>query len=388
MSSLKERYVYAMVLSGVGDALGYYNGAFEFCHVGSAIYEKVRQLGGLEQIHVKLPDWTVSDDTVMHLATGEAIVQCGNTSDKEKMFSAIAQAYKGCMKDMLGRAPGAACMKGARLLKPNIKKGYQIPFDPRGGGCGAAMRAMCVGLRYPRPEQLSDLIEVSVECGRMTHHHPTGYLGSFAAALFTAYAIQGQPPISWGRSLLDTLPQVLKYVESTGHCVQENTDGWAYFQNSWENYLKSRGLTDGTSTPVFPNPYDFKERDQFVKSVSFSGWGGSSGHDAPMIAYDAFLGAGSNWSELCNRSMFHGGDSDSTGVIAACWFGATYGAQGVPELNYRNVEYRQRLETVAEKLYALAFTDKAQQNSTPYLHVDPRKEEKTGKTKRDPEKNN
>lgn len=33
--------------------------------------------------------------------------------------------------------------------------------------------------------------------------------------------------------------------------------------------------------------------------------------------------------------MFHGGDSDSTGVIAACWFGATYGVQDVPDLNYK-----------------------------------------------------
>ncbi|CAG5123284.1 unnamed protein product [Candidula unifasciata] len=359
MSSLKQRYVYAMVLSGVGDALGYYGGRFEFNHNGDDIFEEVLKLGGLEQIHVALPDWNVSDDTVMHLATGEALVQCGNTDDKEKIFTTIAQAYKDCLKDMSGRAPGATCIQGAHLLRPHIAKGYRIQFNPRGGGCGAAMRAMCVGLRYPRPEQLDDLIEVSVECGRMTHHHPTGYLGSLAAALFTAYCIQGKPAISWGRSLIDLLPQVLKYVESTGHCVQENRDHWTYFQNSWENYLRSRGLTDGTSTPVFPSPYSFKEHDEFVKSVSFSGWGGSSGHDAPMIAYDAFLQAGSNWNQLCNRSMFHGGDSDSTGVIAACWFGAAYGVQGVPELNYKDVEYRKRLESVGAKLYSLAFPDNA-----------------------------
>lgn len=44
------------------------------------------------------------------------------------------------------------------------------------------------------------------------------------------------------------------------------------------------------------------------KRWSSEGRAGRRGHDAPMIAYDALLGAGSDWAELCKRAMFHGGE--------------------------------------------------------------------------------
>ena len=43
------------------------------------------------------------------------------------------------------------------------------------------------------------------------------------------------------------------------------------------------------SKPTFPEMYGVVERDRFYKSCSFAGTGGASGHDAPMIAYDALL---------------------------------------------------------------------------------------------------
>jgi len=50
--TLKERYEASMVLSGVGDAIGYYNGKWEFCHSGAMIHAELSQLGGLAQITV------------------------------------------------------------------------------------------------------------------------------------------------------------------------------------------------------------------------------------------------------------------------------------------------------------------------------------------------
>lgn len=54
-----------------------------------------------------------------------------------------------------------------------------------------------------------------------------------------------------------------------------------------------------------------------------------------LYSYDALLAAGSSWIELCNHAVFHAGDSDSTGCIAGAWYGALYGFDGVPEVNYK-----------------------------------------------------
>lgn len=76
---------------------------------------------------------------------------------------------------------------------------------------------------------------------------------------------------------------------------------------SLHRYLNLRGISDGVGPVVWPSPYGPAERDEAYQSFSFSGWGGSSGHDAPMIALDALLASGSDWGELISRSAFHGG---------------------------------------------------------------------------------
>jgi ADP-ribosylarginine hydrolase len=310
----------------------------------------LEKLGGLEAIHVNSRDWMISDDTVMHIATAEALLSEWN-GDKEKLYSSLAKSYIKCMHDMAGRAPGLTCGSSVHMLRPLRPKGYCIPFNPRGGGCGAAMRSVPIGLLYWRPEHIESLISISIESGRMTHNHPTGYLGSLATALFVSYAVQKKPLNEWGRGLLDTLELAWQYVEDSGRDVAQNKKAWSYFKEKWMDYLTLRGILDGQDEPTFPKVYGIKERDVFYKSLSFSGTGGASGHDAPIIAYDALLSCKGSWSELCHRGMLHGGDSDSTGIIAAACWGARHGYRCVPEGHYKALEYRDRLQTLAKKLY-------------------------------------
>ena len=52
-ASLEERYRACMVLSGVGDALGYKNGEWEFCHTGKYIHDQLKSLGGIQNINIR-----------------------------------------------------------------------------------------------------------------------------------------------------------------------------------------------------------------------------------------------------------------------------------------------------------------------------------------------
>lgn len=78
-----------------------------------------------------------------------------------------------------------------------------------------------------------------------------------------------------------------------------------------DRYLDIRGISNGVGPPIWPPTYGPAERDEEYKSFSLAGWAGRSGHDAPMIALDALLGAGSDWEELMSRAGFHGGQSQT-----------------------------------------------------------------------------
>ncbi|KAK9980423.1 hypothetical protein ABG768_000033 [Culter alburnus] len=359
-----EKFQAAMVLGGVGDALGYRKGRWEMCTSGTQIQKELAALGGLEALKLDADHWPLSDGVLMHMTTAEGLIT--DYWCLEDLYRELVRLYVEAMVSLQGRAPEPSTVEGCANLKPhNFLLAWHTPFNEKGSGHGAATKAMCVGMRYWQPERLDNLVEVSIETGRMTHNHPIGFLGSLCTALFASYAIQGKPLQSWGRDLLTVIPKAEEYCRKTIRHMAEYQEKWFYFEAKWQFYLEERGIEDGESKAMFPEPYDAEETDKMYKRWSSEGCPGRRGHDAPMIAYDALLAAGSSWEELCKRAMFHGGESSATGLIAGCLFGLLYGISPVPAGLYQDLDKRDKLEDLGGRLYRAAAVEKVQRDGRP-----------------------
>lgn len=69
-----DKFKAALVLAAVGDALGYRNFSRENNALGAKIQQELKEIGGLENLVLSPDKWPVSDNTLMHMATAEAVI--------------------------------------------------------------------------------------------------------------------------------------------------------------------------------------------------------------------------------------------------------------------------------------------------------------------------
>lgn len=346
---MENNYQASLILSAVGDIMGYNNGFWEMEKNGEIIHEQLNRLGGVANLN--LEKWRASDDTIFMIATANALVCAQDCIKTEDLLSLFCNEFFIAKKDLNHRAPGYWTLCALDYLKK--EQVYQVPYSLKAGGCGAAVRSLPIGLRFPHASQYEDLIRVSVESARITHHNAVGYLGAVTVALFASYAIQRVPLEHWGMKMLNSLRDVMTYVESTqSPNMEQHKKNADYFERQWCNYLLERNLFNGYGPAIFAEDYNVMKREKMYKTISYSGRGGSSGHDAPMIAYDALLVSGDDWIKLCEHAMLHGGDNDSTGIIAGGLFGLLNGMKNVPESHYQPIEKSNVLYSLSEKMYA------------------------------------
>lgn len=360
---MQNNVIACMVLHSVGDTMGFKNGEWEFnnydydadVNYTSEIINQFIDLGGINDIDMK--DWTASDDTVMHIATAEAILESKTVAD---IYPNLAKEYVKCFYNMSGRAPGEWTTKSIELLKKGVKWN-QIPPAKSGNGAGngSVMRASCIGLIFNKEKDLDNLISVAIESARITHNSPTGYLGAVAISYMISLAIQKVPITKWMFKLLKLLEskQIHSYLKHT-RGVKEYEKEKDFFISMIHKYV-DHNFNDKQK----PKKHKFKKNpvyrmkyynDNFAFPNSKFIFPGIGAHDSVIIAYDALLDSqypSPSWEKLVIYSCLHTGDSDTVGAIACSLWGAVHGFSGVPQSNYKHLEFKKKLFELGEKIY-------------------------------------
>jgi ADP-ribosylarginine hydrolase len=352
------------ILHSVGDTIGFRNGLWEFNYnkvdadfnfSNELVFEFI-ELGAINSID--LSDWNASDDTLMHMATAEGILDV-KEYDVDKLGESLAKAYIKSFKNMSGRYPGLWTTKSIKLLQSGMKWN-EMPFamPGTGGGNGGAMRSSCIGLIYHKPDQLDQLIAISIESARVTHNSPIGYLGSVSISYLISCAVNKVHFVLWPFKLRELLEskKIDSYLEKT-RGLKEYEREKDFFINMITKYIEGKFTGKSVRTeksmrnPAYRSKY-------YQNNFSFPGSSlinpGIGGHDSIIIAYDSFLDAQipqPSWEKLVIYSCLHMGDSDTTGAIACSLWGAYHGFYGVPTSNYEHLEFKNELMKLGKKVY-------------------------------------
>lgn len=321
-----ERIKGCLLGGAVGDALG---APVEFLE-WSIIEAKFGPRGIVDFDPVFGTAGAISDDTQMMLFTAEGLLRayvCGSSQGPchvpsvihhallrwlmtQDYPAAIAVSEDGWLIKQpelwSRRAPGITCVDA---LKTSPRLGAVAENNSK--SCGALVRvAPCAFF--------ANAFDYAAQSGRLTHANPTGYL---AAGLFA-----------------DILQRLVDRQDSLEHAVTQ----------SLAQYGQVPGMEE-TRTLIERVLFFFYEGYQPTPQRIGELGGGWVAEEALAIGLWCALAA-SSFEEGVIRAVNHGGDSDSTGLIAGHLLGAQYGAVAIPARWFEQLELREVIVQVAEDL--------------------------------------
>ena len=367
--NLREKYTAIFLLHALGDTIGFKNLEWEFNYFSENIDYRATleivfdfiSLGGYSGIDLK--GWYVSDDTLLHMAIGEALLEVDlNKDDKldEESIEKIRLIMEKRVLEMkedenkeIFRGIGKSTLAGI------LNKKIDIEFT---GSNGAAMRTLCIGAVFHKEKDLDKLIEYSIKSSKITHKIPLGFLGGLSVAYFVSLALNNEPIENWVKKLIKLVSsqKIKDYIDTDN--VDMSSD-YNHFLSLWNKYYELRFKND---KPVYSPSnknlvyrtkffYDFKINYEYQLGViskreEYQHIGGT-GVSCVLMAYDALLDSGDSWEKLIYYAMLHVGDSDTVGAVAGGLFGALYGMNNIPEHMLKYLEKKKELEKIAEDLY-------------------------------------
>lgn len=336
------------------DTLGFKNSVWEF-NFGNELNSLQKGILVMNEIHhnylslggedIDISEWKASDDTIMMIATKEAVEKGGGIKNYTTEYLKILPDLKKKI-----RGSGISTLKNLELLKKNQNNKY----DKSMGGNGAAMRTAYIGLKYYKESDLNKLIEESIVASRLTHNYTIGFLGGFVTAYFCSLALRKIDPFEWSNMLIDVIPEVDKYMKKTDISKEYEEDKgefwslWYKFNEEMINHYEYKSTeflfaSDRYTSLMKYEPAITKENPEYSKF-------GASGIGGVIFAYDALLMSYNfnkkkyNFNNLVYFSSLHFGDNDTTGIIAGNWYGAYLGLESFSKDKINMLEFKSKLK--------------------------------------------
>jgi len=365
---IKNKIKASLLFHSYFDTLGFHNGKWEFnfgsseikndyqgAFIWTSIMHEFFSLGGFSNIDIT--SWNSSDDTILNIASGYAMIHDGNDKQFIKEYTKVINLVSNEI-----RGPGFCTIQNLNKIK-KTKKINSLKYKKTMGGNGAAMRTCSIGLILCNENDIDELIKQSIIASRITHNYYLGFLGGLLSALFTNFAMRNIQPWLWIDELLTIYNNgaIDRYMETTNIYDEYNQDKDKFF-NKFEEYKEKRL---GNFINKHKNFTDYKERlyqlnqyNHYLKPFDMSKFG-SSGLSVCIVAYDALLNSITgtldkpqySLDSLIFFSTLHFGDNDTTGAIAGAWYGALNGFNNFNVERFHQLEFYNDLNKLSKKIF-------------------------------------
>lgn len=308
-----EKFKGALLGCAVGDALGMPVEGMD----APAIREKYGRV--TEFIDERFGAGRLTDDTQMTVTLAQSIIEIGkyDRGHAAFKFARWIEASDAGIKD--ARGVGQASITASRRLADGVRPS-ESGIDS--GGCGAAMRAAPIGLRYFHDR--TRLYDSAVDQARITHTDPVAVAGSAAIAFAVAAGIGDEGEVERARLSED----ISRFVLRLSPVMADKISGLA-------DYL------------------DASPEEGFA----YTGTGGLAIETVPAALF-AFLRSPYDFEETVLTAVNAGGDTDSLGAMAGAVSGSFNGIASIPDRWAGSVEGSAYLEGIAYRLFTLTPANK------------------------------
>jgi ADP-ribosyl-[dinitrogen reductase] hydrolase len=305
-----ERFQGALLGLAAGDALGT---TLEFKPPGS--FEPITDMAGGGPFGLKPGEWT--DDTSMALCLAASLTERNGFDPRDQMERYCGWRHEGYMSSTgqcfdIGNATAGALRRFESTGEP-----FSGSTSPQTAGNGSLMRLAPVPLFFARDPVLA--IQRSGDSSRTTH-------GTATCVDACRY---------FGALLVGAVSGVPKDMLLSAH--------YSPVPDSWDRHpLHSEIAAIAEGSFKRRNPPDIRGTGYVVQSLEAALW--------------AFWNS-DDFRDGCLKAVNLGDDADTTGAVYGQIAGAYYGESGIPKEWLQKLALRSTIESLADRLRQLAFTE-------------------------------